>query len=99
MDKKLQKMVLFVREIAIFAKNIIAVVLRGKQYIAMSINRAEGKTMYKDIESGEFVTLAQLEQEYAEMVKNGSVDPAEIPFEWYIHNSLTCFGGTLERMA
>lgn len=51
--------------------------------------------MYRDIETDETVTKDQLEREYLEAVKTGSVDATEETFPQYLHNCLASFGGTL----
>ena len=53
--------------------------------------------MYKDIDSGEYVTIEQLEAEYATMKE---CNPAEYDysFDWYVRNCLTVNGGTLEKV-
>lgn len=54
--------------------------------------------MFHDIESDEVITLDDLRAEYAAALDRGEIDPSEVPFEWYVHNCLTAFGGTLERI-
>lgn len=54
--------------------------------------------MYRDIESGETVTLETLRVEYDEQVQRGEIDKEEEPFEWYVYNCQSCSGGTLEKV-
>lgn len=51
--------------------------------------------MYRDVETGETVTREQLEAEYIDAVKAGSIDAVEQTIDQYIHNCLAAFGGTL----
>ena len=52
---------------------------------------------YFDTESGEIITARQLFREYLQAHKNKQIDNG-ISFAWYTHNSLTSFGGTLQRI-
>lgn len=54
-------------------------------------------TTFKDIESGEIVTLEQLEKEFASLKK---WDPAtyDYNFNRYVENCLTRNNGTLEEI-
>lgn len=54
-------------------------------------------TMYRDIESGEIVTNKQLLNEF-NALKALFPDEYNYTFEWYAHNCLAAFGGTLERI-
>lgn len=54
--------------------------------------------MYRDIETGKFVTIEELRNEYKQMVANGNIDESEQPFDWYVYNCQVSHGGTLERL-
>lgn len=51
---------------------------------------------YHDIESGEIITMSELEKEYQMLVKNGTIEKEEQNFYQYIENCLTRNNGTLE---
>lgn len=53
--------------------------------------------MFKDIESGEYVTIEQLEAEYATM-KEYNPEEYNYSFNSYLYNCLTSNGGTLEKV-
>lgn len=53
--------------------------------------------MFQDIESGELVTIEQLEAEYACM-KLADPENIDYSFAWYVHNCLTSNGGTLKKV-
>lgn len=54
-------------------------------------------TLYKDIETGEIVTREQLLNEFNALKEQWPLD-YDYSFEWYEHNCLAIFGGTLERL-
>lgn len=54
--------------------------------------------IFKDIESGETITLEQLEKEYY-MLKLEDPESYDYSFDEYINNCLTRNNGTLEIMA
>lgn len=54
-------------------------------------------TAFRDIESGEIVTVKQLFKEYSERIGTGEIDEY-MTFDEYIINSLTMFNGTLEEV-
>lgn len=49
--------------------------------------------LFHDIESNDVITIDQLFSEYSMQSKEVKQDQS---FDWYVHNSLTQFGGTLE---
>ena len=55
------------------------------------------RTMYRDIETGEAVTIEQLHKEYEQM-KQEQPDEYGYSFMDYVHNCLTENNGTLERI-
>lgn len=50
-------------------------------------------TKFKDIESGEIITIEQLFKEYEQAMKSREYDTVE--FSWYVWNCLTINNGTL----
>lgn len=54
--------------------------------------------MYYDIEQAALVSEKQLYREYMEAIARKEIEQQEISFAWYVHNSLACNGGTLEKI-
>ena len=53
---------------------------------------------FYDTEQDCIVTEKDLLVAWYDAAMRGEIDMDEQPFEWYIHNCLTAFGGTLERL-
>ena len=54
--------------------------------------------MYRDIETGNTVTVEELRSEYRQMVAMGIIEESEQPFDWYVYNCQVSQGGTLEQL-